>query len=220
MDVAPDLKSQASAASLESALSIAKLYDSQTSLARLSGASLGTRRSQHAVADAPIPSENSAPPAPAESADSALPLAPSDTAAPQTPAEASAAQDAADETEAAAAVAEVEEEAAGNGGGYLTGLLRYRAPMSPPQNGKLESFDRKIGRAANALRVRVILSHLACCSSFCHTCRACTSVLPVAISKECECNPVLRMVITSYPTPHLSGPYFCRADIACMGLNV
>ncbi|KAK9915535.1 hypothetical protein WJX75_000406 [Coccomyxa subellipsoidea] len=152
VDVAPDLKSQASAASLESALSIAKLYDSQTSLARLSGASLGTRRSQHAVADAPTPSENSAPPAPAESADSALPPAPSDTAAPQTPAEASAAQDAADETEAAAAVAEVEEEAAGNGGGYLTGLLRYRAPMSPPQNGKLESFDRKIGRAANALR--------------------------------------------------------------------
>ncbi len=37
VDVAPELKSQASAASLESALSMAKLYDSQTNLSRLSG---------------------------------------------------------------------------------------------------------------------------------------------------------------------------------------
>ena len=35
-----------------------------------------------------------------------------------------------------------------------SGLLRYRAPIDPQLRGKLESFDRKIGRAANALRVR------------------------------------------------------------------
>jgi hypothetical protein len=42
-----------------------------------------------------------------------------------------------------------------------SGLLRYRAPIDPRQRGKLESFDRKIGRAANALRVRgaVLLLH-------------------------------------------------------------
>ena len=37
-----------------------------------------------------------------------------------------------------------------------SGLLRYRAPIDPQQRGKLESFDRKIGRAANALRVRLL----------------------------------------------------------------
>jgi hypothetical protein len=45
------------------------------------------------------------------------------------------------------------EAAAKPGGGQLTGLLRYRAPIDPQQRGKLESFDRKIGRAANALHV-------------------------------------------------------------------
>ena len=50
-------------------------------------------------------------------------------------------------------------EAAEEGGGSClirekSGLLKYRAPIDPQQRGKLESFDRKIGRAANALRVR------------------------------------------------------------------
>ena len=170
VDVAPDLKSQASAASLESALSIAKLYDSQPGFARLSGASLGTRRSQHAVTDPPAASEQQSTevPAPAQSTNSSLLPASSDTAAAQTPAEASGAQDAAEGAEAAAPEAgpgvAVEEEAAGQGGGYLTGLLRYRAPMSPPQSGKLESFDRKIGRAANALRVRAMFADMGGCA--------------------------------------------------------
>lgn len=46
-----------------------------------------------------------------------------------------------------------EEEAERKQATPLTGLLRYRAPVDPEQRGKLESFDRKIGRAANALHV-------------------------------------------------------------------
>ncbi len=154
VDIAPDLKSQASAASLESALSIAKLYDSQPSLARLSGASLGTRRSQHTAGDAPASAEQqaSAPSAPAEPGDPPAPAA--DAAVTEAAAEASGAANAAEAAAGAAEAAAEEEADAGQQGGYLTGLLCYRAPMQPPQNGKLESFDRKIGRAANALRVR------------------------------------------------------------------
>ena len=34
-----------------------------------------------------------------------------------------------------------------------SGLLKYRAPTVPAQRSKLESFDRKIGRATNSLKV-------------------------------------------------------------------
>ncbi|BDA44397.1 probable phosphoinositide phosphatase SAC1 at N-terminal half [Coccomyxa sp. Obi] len=160
VDVAPDLKSQASAASLESALSIAKLYDSQTSLNRLpGGSSLATRRSSLALADTPAPAETqtSAPstaPEPSAEASQSLPAA--DSAVTTTDVQAT---QAADEAEAAAeaqaelgGATEENEEVAAKGSGHLTGLLRYRAPIQPLQSGKLESFDRKIGRAANALR--------------------------------------------------------------------
>ena len=34
-----------------------------------------------------------------------------------------------------------------------SGLTQYRAPTAPLQRSKLESFDRKIGRATNSLKV-------------------------------------------------------------------
>lgn len=37
-------------------------------------------------------------------------------------------------------------------GPRVSGLARFRAPMRPPATGKLESFDRRIGRGANALQ--------------------------------------------------------------------
>lgn len=166
MDVAPDLKSQASAASLESALSIAKLYDSQTSLNRMSGGSLlATKRSSNALADFPAPPETqtsaSSAAARAVSAEAPQSLAPADSAATATDVQASQAADEAEvgaeaQAEVFGGAKEEKEEAAAMGSGHLTGLLRYRAPIQPPQSGKLESFDRKIGRAANALRVRDI----------------------------------------------------------------
>ena len=38
--------------------------------------------------------------------------------------------------------------------GKASGLTKYRAPTAPLQRSKLESFDRKIGRATNSLKVR------------------------------------------------------------------
>ena len=38
-------------------------------------------------------------------------------------------------------------------GSRASGLTLYRAPTAPLQRSKLESFDRKIGRAANSLKV-------------------------------------------------------------------
>lgn len=35
----------------------------------------------------------------------------------------------------------------------VSGLTKYRAPTAPLQRSKLESFDRKIGRATNSLKV-------------------------------------------------------------------
>ena len=54
------------------------------------------------------------------------------------------------------------EEGEAGGSGLVrerSGLLQYRAPIDPQQRGKLESFDRKIGRAANALRVGCLVWH-------------------------------------------------------------
>ncbi len=42
--------------------------------------------------------------------------------------------------------------AAAAGAGRASGLARFRAPVRPAPTGKLESFDRRIGRAANALQ--------------------------------------------------------------------
>ena len=44
-----------------------------------------------------------------------------------------------------------------------SGLMKYRAPTAPLQRSKLESFDRKIGRATNSLKVSysgILCAHL------------------------------------------------------------
>lgn len=167
VDVAPDMRSHASVASLESALSMAMQHESQASLNQLSSSA---RRSSLTAEDASAAAEQeiSAPSAAADATDP-QPTAPNTAAASELPEAAAPAAEAATDVPAVAAgeapPAEAAEQAQQDGDdiskgegsaiGYLTGLLRYRAPVQPLQNGKLESFDRKIGRAANALRVRI-----------------------------------------------------------------
>ena len=60
-------------------------------------------------------------------------------------------------------------------GSKASGLTLYRAPTAPAQRSKLESFDRKIGRAANSLKVPCLLPTSLCkleesAADSCHIC--------------------------------------------------
>ena len=49
--------------------------------------------------------------------------------------------------------AQVPDQALASTPSKASGLTKYRAPTGPLQRSKLESFDRKIGRATNSLQV-------------------------------------------------------------------
>ena len=53
----------------------------------------------------------------------------------------------------AADVAQSPDQALASPRSKASGLTKYRAPTAPLQRSKLESFDRKIGRATNSLKV-------------------------------------------------------------------
>jgi len=75
----------------------------------------------------------------------------------------------------AADVAQMPDQALASPHSKASGLTKYRAPTAPLQRSKLESFDRKIGRATNSLKVGLSnICHAQYFLQICWTCAACT----------------------------------------------